>query len=110
MISSNDAAFSTPSSRIYHLNARGNGGHVLEGREGKWSEDLKTRHAATNIALIIATRRSDKYILGSAASNFDRPFPVGATDGRALNSRNMSMKSMLGIDVGGRVRKKKGDT
>ena len=109
MISLNDAAFCTPSSRIYYSNARGNGGHVLEGRKGKWSKDLKTRRAVTNIALIIARVESDKYTLSSAASEFDQRFPVRATDGRALDNRNMTMKSTLGIDVGGRVRKKKGD-
>ena len=106
MISLNDAAFCTPSSRIYYSNARGNGGHVLEGRKGKWSKDLKTRRAVTNIALIIARVESDKYTSSSAASEFDQRFPVRATDGRALDNRNMTMKSTLGIDVGGRVRKK----
>ena len=54
MISLNDAAFSSPSNRIYHPKARGNGGHVVEGRKGKWSEDLKVRRAVANVALIIA--------------------------------------------------------
>ena len=108
MISLNDAAFCTPSSRIYYSNARGNGGHVLEGRKGKWSKDLKTRRAVTNIALIIARVENDKYTLSSAASEFDHRFPMRATDGRALNNRNMTMRSTLGIDVGGRVRKERG--
>ena len=109
MISLNDAAFCTPSNRIYRSNARGKGGHVLEGRKGKWSKDLKTRRAVTNIALIIARVESDKYTLSSAASEFDQRFPVRATDGRALNNRNMTMKSTLGIDVGERMRRRKGD-
>ena len=54
MISLNDAAFCSSSNRIYHPKGRGNGGHVVEGKEGKWSEDLKVRRAVTNIALIIA--------------------------------------------------------
>lgn len=53
IISLNDAAFSTPSSRVYHSNAKGNGGHVVEGRKGKCSEDLKMRCAVAQIALII---------------------------------------------------------